>query len=162
MLAQETKNELVSAHKKLRSAIDRVTENISVDTRLLHSVEFDQHNKEIVVEKHLIKGVWINLFNGVKMMLIDDSNNWTRALCQSTGISPKHYHTYYEKILVIDGEVIEHTTNQIFLPGSEILHEPNVPHQPEINGLVMMMWKPPLPQIRGQSIIDPVIYHIMS
>ena len=163
MLAEKTRNELLNAHKKLRCAIDKVTATISSETRILSSIEVDHESTELVVEKHLVKGVWINLFENVKMMLIDDHDGWTRALCQSTGVSPKHYHTYYEKIIVIDGEVIEHTTQKKFNSGDEILHEPNVPHQPEINGLVMMMWKPPLPQFSvNPSMVDPIIYHVVS
>jgi hypothetical protein len=164
MLEQNTKLQLLEAHNKLREASKRAASSIIDDARLLSSFERnDENGEEKVVEKKLVRGLWIELFDGVKMMLIDDDSGWTRALCQSSGLSPKHYHTYYEKIKVIDGYVQEMTTKKVYSSGDTIEHKPNILHQPFINGLVMMMWKPPLPNLHNTpSILDPVIYHIAS
>lgn len=162
MLAQDTKLELLEAHSRLRDAAQKAAYNIIDDSRLLSS--YESHNEteeEQIVQKKLVRGLWIPLFDGVKLMLIDDNNGWTRALCQSNAVSPKHYHTYYEKIKVIDGYVKEMTNNKVYSAGETIEHKPNIFHQPFINGLVMMMWKPPLPGFEEKpSILDPIIYHL--
>jgi hypothetical protein len=164
MFAQDTKSELLEAHIKLRNAAQKAASSIIHETKLLSSFEFDELENQIeeVVEKRLVRGIWIPIFEGVKMMLIDDNDGWTRALCQGNAVSPKHYHTYFEKIIVIDGQLQEVTTGQIYLPGSTVAHEPYKHHQPSINGVVMMMWKPPLPDVSIQpSASDPVIYHLI-
>ena len=74
---------------------------------------------------------------------------------------PKHYHTYHESLFVLEGELLEKTTEKLYKVGDTIEHEAYEFHQPEMRGLFMVRWRPPLPQlIVGQFSLQNPVYHI--
>lgn len=158
MTAPAIKNELLSAHLKLRAAAERATREIGQDIRVMAS--HDDENK--VIEAHLYRGSWVNIFPGIKLMLIDDRDGETRALCEADGTAPKHYHTYHESIFILEGEVIEKATNKVYRRAGDVIeHPPYEFHEPELHGLFMVKWRPPLPQlILGEFSIKNPVYHI--
>jgi mannose-6-phosphate isomerase-like protein (cupin superfamily) len=158
MTAPAIKNELLSAHMRLRAAAERATREIGQDIRVMAS--HDHEDK--IMEAHLYRGTWVNIFPGIKLMLIDDGDGYTRALCEGQGVMPKHYHTYYESLFVLEGEIIERTTGKKYEVCETAEHEPYEFHEPELHGLFMVRWKPPLPQlILSESYLKNPVYHIV-
>ena len=157
MTAPAIKNELLSAHLRLRAAAERATKEIGQDIRVMAS--HDHEDK--VMEAHLYRGSWVNVFPGMRLMLIDDKDGCTRALCEGEGIVPKHYHTYHESLHVLEGRILEKTTGKEYFTGQTVDHEPYEFHQPELHGLFMVRWRPPLPQlIVGNFSLNNPVYHI--
>lgn len=158
MTAPAIKNELLTAHLRLRAAAERATKEIGQDIRVMAS--HDHEDK--IMEAHLYRGSWINIFPGIKLMLIDDRDGCTRAICEGDGVMPKHYHTYYESLFVLEGEIIEKTTGQVYGVSETAEHQPYEMHEPELNGLFLVRWKPPLPQlIIGEFSFKNPVYHIV-
>lgn len=151
------KNELLGAHLKLRAAAERATKEIGQDIRIMSSHDVEDK----IIEAHLYRGSWVNVFPGMKLMLIDDKEGCTRALCEGNGLVPKHYHTYYESLYVLEGKIFERTTGKEYFTGQIVDHEPYEWHEPELNGLFMVRWRPPLPQlIVGQFSLQNPVYHV--
>lgn len=157
MTAPAIKNELLGAHLRLRAAAEKATREIGQDIRVMASHSHDDK----VIEAHLYRGSWVNIFPGIRLMLIDDRDGCTRALCEGEGTMPKHYHTYHESLFVLEGELIEKTSGNIYSVGQTVEHNAYEFHEPELRGLFMVRWKPPLPQlIVGQFSLQNPIYHI--
>ena len=156
----EIRSRVRDAHKALRQAVARAVEDISHDVRVLKISHLADGK---VVEFPLYRGQWVSGPDGLKMMLIDDINHCpqrecplcetnsgcgvcTRVLASGNSRMPAHSHGYREYIQVIQGELIEHTTGARYAPGETIYYAGDYVHEPELNGLAMVCWQPPLPR----------------
>lgn len=154
----ELSESLGAAHSRLRSAVERASVDLSQDIRVMSSHEGDN-----VVERYLCRGVWVELIPELRILLIDDRNDGTRALVEGKASLPKHYHTYNETLLVLEGDVLERTTGRVYYPGTTVEHPTGEVHEPEIRGLCLVVWRPPLPIFSGGvSSLDPLILHLAS
>lgn len=154
-----SKCDLIDAHVKLRLASERAAADVLTDVRVMDSEEGEPAE---TIQRYLHKGFWVDLLSGLKIMLLDNTSIGTRALTEGDGLVPEHYHFFMETILVISGEVIEHTTGRVYYPGMSYSHQPGERHSPEIHGLVMTTWHPPLPEAKEFSKkTDPVILHLI-
>ena len=111
----------------------------------------------------LVQGVWISTYPGMRMMLIDDATECsvceedcraTRVLCEAkeSVICPRHKHNYSETVTVISGELIEHepgsSVHALRRASDRIHYAGGQWHQPEVRGLIMVCWRPPLARIQ--------------
>jgi quercetin dioxygenase-like cupin family protein len=164
MTAEVAKHDLKKAHKDLRDAVNKATRDIADDARVL---KVDYNGRPATYTLH--RGAWVKAQGGLKMMLVDNTEDcakddactchrvkWserndyennsacTRVLCSGTGNVENHSHTYTEVVQVIQGSMTERTTGRIYHPGDIIVYPANTPHQPELNGMVLICWQPPL------------------
>lgn len=164
------KENLKTAHHKLRSAVEKATREIADDVRVLQVNYGDGR----VSDYTLYRGAWVNSQGGLRMMLIDSSDGctesgmctcksvkWsecnnrendgscTRVLCSGDGIVDLHSHTYAEIVQVIQGTLKEVTTGRVYQAGDILVYPPNTEHQPHLNGMVLVCWQPPLERHKG-------------
>ena len=109
----------------------------------------------------LVRGVWMETFPGLRVMLIDDSGHCgtcpSSYLCPEVGCTrvlaeakrpvhlPKHTHAYHETVHVIEGvfrdDLMEASYHR---KGSQIFYKAHTPHEPILSGLFLICWSPPL------------------
>jgi len=146
-------SELKSAHQKLRKAAMHAAKTINDGVRVIESHN-DNSSGNLDVSRVMVSGKWGTLFDGIKIMLIDNDENCTRAICEGVGVAPLHFHKFDEKIIVVSGYVIDSLSGKIFYPGEIIHHKANEKHQPEINGTIICVWTPPLPLLESLESIE--------
>ena len=146
-------SELKSAHQKLRKAATHAAKAINDGVRVVESHN-DNSSGDLDISRVMVSGKWGTLFDGIKIMLIDNDENCTRAICEGVGIAPLHFHKFDEKLIVVSGYVIDNLSGKIFYPGETIHHPANEKHQPEINGTVICVWTPPLPLLSPLESIE--------
>jgi len=164
MTAEVAKQDLRKAHRELRKAVEKATRDIADDARVL-KVDYSGQSASYTLHR----GAWVRAQGGLKMMLVDNtedcprdgactcqtvrwsecndyenSSSCTRVLCSGDGKVDLHSHTYAEIVQVIQGSMTEKTTGRIYYPGDVLVYPANTPHQPELNGMVLMCWQPPL------------------
>jgi hypothetical protein len=121
----------------------------------------------VVEEFHLIRGVWVDTICGCKMMLVDEKKQCngcesceavvgggcgicTRVLCEADKPIrlPAHSHHYSEMVTIIKGSLIEHIAKDKAIvlrrASDKIFYAAGETHEPEIYGLMMICWTPPL------------------
>ena len=158
-MTHDLKCDLLEAHVKLRLASERASVDILTDIRVMASD--GEGEPPHTVERYLHKGSWVELLPGLKIMLLDNSDLGTRALTEGSGAMPEHHHTFTETIFVISGEVLEHTTGRVYYAGMSYSHAPGERHAPEIRGLIMVTWYPPLPAFTGcLKKAAPLVLHL--
>lgn len=165
MTTEAAKEDLRRAHKELRHAVERATRDIADDARVL-KVDYNDGRQASYM---LHRGAWVKSQAGLKMMLVDNTEScpdngmctcrsvkWsecnqckntgscTRVLCSGKGLVDMHSHTYAEIVQVIQGQMVEKTTGRVYYPGDVLVYPPNTPHQPELDGMVLICWQPPL------------------
>lgn len=153
---EDIRNNLRDAHIRLRSAAEKAVREIGQDIRVLSSFEEDDKT----IDTHLYRGYWVTIFPTVKLMLIDDTDGATRALCEATGSMPKHSHSYEETVTVIHGTLLELTTGRVYSAGEEVTHKALEIHQPDMHGLFFISWRPPLPMYVPSELSSPQNYPI--
>ncbi|MGC1471552.1 MAG: cupin domain-containing protein [Psychroserpens sp.] len=84
------------------------------------------------------KDVWIDIFPGIKAVLIWHSDNRIVFLTTMEPGSEFSWHRHEdceETVLVLDGDLYELETDEIFKEGESLIYEPGEPHTPTtING----------------------------
>jgi mannose-6-phosphate isomerase-like protein (cupin superfamily) len=145
-------SELKSAHQRLRNAATHAAKKITDETRIIES--HNDGNNSGPVSTVMVSGKWGRLFEGIKIMLIDNDEICTRAICEGSGLAPLHFHKFDEKIIVVSGYLIDNLSKKIFYPGETIYHPANEKHQPEINGTIICVWTPPLPLLKPLESIE--------
>jgi hypothetical protein len=146
--------ELKKAHQRLRKVASQAAKIINDETRIIES-----HNEisgDVDISRVLISGKWGELFDGIKIMLIDNDEHCTRAMCEGAGLAPLHFHKFDEKIIVVSGQVRDNLSGKIFYPGETIHHKAGEKHQPEINGTIICIWTPPLPLLDSLESIENI------
>ena len=148
----DLQTELKQAHQKLRKVARKAAKIINDETRIIES-----HNDisgDVDISRVLISGKWGRLFDKIKIMLIDNDEHCTRAICEGNGLAPLHFHRFDEKIIIVSGHVKDNLTGRIFYPGETIHHKALEKHQPEINGTAICVWTPPLPLLDSLDSIE--------
>lgn len=146
-------SELKRAHEKLRKVATHAAKVINNETRIIESHN-DNSSGNLDVSRVMVSGKWGTLFDGIKIMLIDNDENCTRAICEGVGLAPLHFHKFDERIIVVSGYVKDNLSGKIFYPGDIIHHKANEKHQPEINGTIICVWTPPLPLLESFESIE--------
>ena len=146
-------SELKRAHEKLRKVARHAAKVINNETRIIESHN-DNSCGSLDVSTVMVSGKWGTLFDGIKIMLIDNDETCTRAICEGIGLAPLHFHKFDEKLIVVSGYVIDSLSGKIFYPGETIHHPANEKHQPEIIGTVICVWTPPLPLLSSLESIE--------
>ena len=157
-MVEEMTKTLDMAHKRLRKAAEMAAVELSKDVFVMSSIEGVELDK---VERYLFRGSWVQLVPGIRIMLIDDYPDCTKAILEGNGGLPSHYHTYRETLFVVDGTVVEETTGKVYYAGMTVEHPIGFVHKPRIQGTVIVTWRPPLPQYTGElSALDPLVLHL--
>lgn len=146
--------ELKKAHQKLRKVASQAAKIINDETRIIES-----HNDisgDVDISRVLISGKWGELFDGIKIMLIDNDEHCTRAMCEGIGLAPLHFHKFDEKIIVVSGYVKDNLSGKIFYAGETIHHKAGEKHQPEVNGTIICIWTPPLPLLESFESLENI------
>lgn len=117
---------------------------------------------DLIEEFHLVRGVWVDGAGGCKLMLLDEKRNChgcddcsvashicalcTRVLCEADEPTrlPAHRHDYAEVVTPISGYLVEHRGNHKRSPTDKIYYPAHEMHEPEIYGLHLVCWSPPL------------------
>lgn len=154
------RNRVTSAHRSLRDAISAASASIAADVRRLVVRNLSDGGHE---EFCLFRGQWTLTTGGLKMMLIDDEircantecpmhhlntgcSICTRVLAEGMGARcPAHSHMFKERVRVIQGTMIDHTTGMEYGEGEDAYFEEGATHEIEIFGMVLICWQPPLP-----------------
>ena len=150
---------LREANERLRAAVDAaVVAASSPDIATVAHVE-DTGSTETF---SLVRGVWMETFPGLKVMLIDDSGHCgtcpSHYLCPEVGCTrvlaeakmpvklPAHSHTYPETIHVIEGIYRDDRIDGIkyHRKGSMVFYKAHTLHEPIMSGLFLICWSPPL------------------
>lgn len=164
MTAEVAKQDLKNAHLELRKAVEKATRDIADDARVLR---VDYNGEPASYTLH--RGAWVKSQGGLRMMLVDNNDacaddgtctcqsvNWsqiddfknasacTRVLCSGTGSVDLHSHTYAEIVQVVQGTLTEVTTGRVYKSGDVLIYPPNTQHQPQLDGMVLICWQPPL------------------
>lgn len=166
---QVIKDQVREAHEALRRATAKAVSDIATDVRVLKiSNMVDGEVKEFP----LYRGVWVTSQGGLRVMLIDDINQCperqcplaqcnsgcsmcTRALCSGNSRVEAHSHHYREYVQVIQGTLFEHTTGMEYGVGQTVYYAAGVVHEPELHGMAMICWQPPLALHSSQVEIPP-------
>lgn len=154
--------DVLAAQARFSMAADRAIDHLRSmpeKARLVHKL----NDNGIIEEFHLVRGVWVTGVAGCRMMLIDEKRQCgnceeccmtegscgtcTRVLCEADEpiLIPTHTHRYSELVTLIKGSLTEHarpgsptyTEGKIYYRAQEI-------HNPEICGLMLICWTPPL------------------
>lgn len=118
---------------------------------------------DLIEEFHLVRGVWVMGAGGCKLMLLDEKKNCngcddcseitcgicalcTRVLCEADKPirMPAHRHDYAEVVTPISGYLIEHRGHGNRIPTDKIFYPAHEVHEPEVFGLHLICWSPPL------------------
>jgi hypothetical protein len=165
----QTMSDALSAHRRFQKvASDAVDKLRALPDRVgLSHVLVGGERQEF----SLARGAWVRGVSGIRLMLIDEKKQCTgcescpiqeascgctctRVLCEADEPCrmPLHSHEYSELVTVIKGELTEHrykadqtvlrrASDKIFYPAGE-------DHEPEVHGLFMLCWSPPLKEIK--------------
>jgi len=82
------------------------------------------------------KGKWSNTpWRGVMCMGLQLTNKRVMVLCQVSGpirLDPQEHGPWSERLIMLEGELYEHTTGETYKPGDGVFYKPHgVVHEPE-------------------------------
>jgi len=157
----------LAAHAQFSRLANRTVDALrkSPESAGVTYIEADGTEKVI----RLVRGVWVQSMKHVRLMLIDEKKeckmckecipgcrtnvkSYTRVLCEidKPTIIPAHTHSHDEFITVIDGSL----KDDIIESGCEmrrchdkIFYKAGVMHSPELYGMILICWTPPLNQL---------------
>lgn len=139
----------------LRKTITETIDQIKTDSRLVILHYMTETQQDLTVT--LYRGCWIQPMPGLKMMLLDETKHCpnrncpvdcekacTRVLCEGDVEMPVHTHDQSEVVFVIHGHLIDHISGRKYVHGDVAYFPAHQPHAPEVRGLCLICWQPPL------------------
>ena len=168
----EVRDSLKKAHDRLRASISKVSRDIERDVRELNIQYCSTDGQGRRVIYPLYRGSWVTTLGGLQMMLIDDVPDCrkldlckiqgcphalcsaddpeagsTRVLCSGHVHVPAHKHQYSEWIQVLKGTLLDLKNGRVYHVGDTLFYDAGEEHEVELNGMLMVCWKPPLAQL---------------